>query len=138
MEVLTIPSGLDARGRGRVHGEHFRARIHEIAQLRLELALSQGKFASSMEVVETARLHLPVLEGFDAPLHAELLGIAEGADLDPAKLVVLNHYTDLKDVDPKRLMAFGRSLGGAVVLQLAAKNPGVLVGVVVEPSGLES
>lgn len=103
MEVLSIPKGLSARERGRVHGEHFRARIHEIAQIRLELALTQGKFASSMEVLETARLHLPVLEGFDAPLHEELLGIAEGADLDPAKAVVLNHYTDLKDVDPRRL-----------------------------------
>jgi isopenicillin-N N-acyltransferase-like protein len=103
MDVLTLPSGASPRRRGQVHGEHFRARIHEIAQIRLELALSQGKFASSMEVVETARLHLPVLEAFDEDLYQELLGVAEGADLDPAKAVILNHYTDLKDVDPRNL-----------------------------------
>ncbi|HJL15220.1 MAG TPA: C45 family peptidase [Sandaracinaceae bacterium LLY-WYZ-13_1] len=103
MDVLSLPAGASATERGRIHGEHFRAKIHAIAQLRLELALSQGKFASSMEVVETARLHLPVLEAFDRDLHAELLGIADGADLDPAKVVILNHYTDLKDVDPQRL-----------------------------------
>ena len=103
MDVLTLPKGRSPRARGAAHGEHFRSQIHEIAQIRLELALSQGKFASSFEVVETARLHLPVLEAFDAALHEELLGVADGADLDPAKVVVLNHYTDLKDVDSQRL-----------------------------------
>lgn len=103
MEVLSLPPGASPTERGRAHGEHFRTPIHELAQLRLELTLVQGKFESSMEVVETARLHLPVLEAFDERLYHELLGIAEGADLDPAKVVILNHYTDLKDVDPRRL-----------------------------------
>ena len=101
MDVLSLPKGLSPRGRGAAHGEHFRDRIHAITRIRIDLALSQGKFESEDEVIRTAQLHLPVLEAFDADLHAELLGIAEGADLDPAKVVVLNHYTDLKDVDPK-------------------------------------
>jgi isopenicillin-N N-acyltransferase-like protein len=103
MDVFELPVGVSPRERGIAHGEHFRARIHEIAQLRTELAFEQSAFDSTFEVIETARLHLPVLEVFDQPLFDELMGIAEGADLDPAKIVVLNHYTDLKDVDPKRL-----------------------------------
>lgn len=54
-------------------------------------------------MLAVARAHLPVLEKFDAALNEELLGIAEGADLDPARVVVLNHYTDLKDLGPDAL-----------------------------------
>jgi isopenicillin-N N-acyltransferase-like protein len=41
-----------------------------------------------------------VLERYHAPLHAELLGIAEGAAVSPEAIVVANHYTDLRDLDP--------------------------------------
>lgn len=97
MDELRLPK-VDPRERGRIHGEHFRARIHEIASIRCDLVLSQGRFSSEHDVLETARAHLPVLEGFDRGLSEELLGIAEGAGEDPARIVVLNHYTDLKDV----------------------------------------
>lgn len=95
--------GASARERGRVHGEAFRAEIHDIARIRTELALAQGKLGSEAQVLEVARAHLPVLAAFDADLSEELLGIAEGADLDPARVVVLNHYTDLKDLGPDAL-----------------------------------
>src|SRR5690606_38222947 len=51
------------------------------------------------------------LERFDRDLHEELCGIAEGADLRPEDIVVLNHYTDLRDIDPDA--ALGRPPGGA-------------------------
>ncbi len=86
-----------------MHGESYRADIHAIAGIRLELAVSQGRLESERQVLEVARAHLPVLEAFDRSLSEELLGIAEGADLDPARVVVLNHYTDLKDLGPAAL-----------------------------------
>ncbi len=97
MDVLTL-RGLGPRDRGRAHGEHFRARIHEIARIRVELALSQGKLRSEARLLEVCRQHLPVLAAFDHALHDELVGIAEGADLEPTRVVALNHYTDLKDI----------------------------------------
>ena len=97
MDELRLPN-VGPRERGRIHGEHFRARIHEIAAIRTTLVAEQGSFRDEAAVLETARAHLPVLEGFDHALSEELLGIAEGADADPATIVVLNHYTDLKDV----------------------------------------
>lgn len=97
MDELRLPN-VGPRERGRIHGEHFRARIHEIAAIRTTLVAEQGSFRDEAAVLETARAHLPVLEGFDHALSEELLGIAEGAEADPAAIVVLNHYTDLKDV----------------------------------------
>ncbi len=97
MDVLRLPRG-SATERGLAHGEHFRGPIHEIAAIRMELALAQGAFGTEGALLEVARRHLRVLEAFDADLNAELLGIAEGAALDPARVVVLNHYTDLKDI----------------------------------------
>jgi isopenicillin-N N-acyltransferase-like protein len=41
-----------------------------------------------------------VLERYHANLHAELVGIAEGAAVTPEEVVVANHYTDLRDLDP--------------------------------------
>ncbi|MCC6874959.1 MAG: hypothetical protein IT378_11695 [Sandaracinaceae bacterium] len=99
MRTFELPAG-GARERGRAHGEHYRGEIHAIAALRAQLCVEQGRFRTIAQVLESARLHLPVLERFDAPLHEELLGVAEGAGLDPARIVVLNHYTDLKDLDP--------------------------------------
>jgi isopenicillin-N N-acyltransferase-like protein len=104
LPVFELPEG-SPRVRGRAHGEAFREKIHQLAQLRTDLALSQGRFPSEGSVLETARRHLPVLEGWDSSLYEELLGIAEGADIPPERVVVLNHYTDLKDIDPARPLA---------------------------------
>ncbi len=103
MRTLRLPEGVSARARGRAHGESFRREIREIAGLRTELAVAQGRLRTEAEVFAAARAHLPVLAAFDAALSDELLGIAEGADLDPARIVVLNHYTDLKDLCPEAL-----------------------------------
>lgn len=93
------------RERGRAHGEHFRTEIAEIAAIRSELCRTQGMFSSDDELLAVARLHLPVLSRWDAALSDELAGIAEGAALSPERIVVLNHYTDLKDLDPRVVLA---------------------------------
>ena len=99
----------DPRERGRVHGETWRAQIHELAEIRTELAVLRGPCSTAEQVLGLAALHLPVLERCTPALHAELLGIAEGADCSPEKTVVLNHYTDLKDIEPKWLGRSGSS-----------------------------
>lgn len=103
MRTLRLPAGVSARERGRIHGESFREPIHAIARIRTELAVSQGKLRTEAAVLAAAEAHLPIVAAFDEALSEELLGIAEGADLDPARIVVLNHYTDLKDLGPEAL-----------------------------------
>jgi isopenicillin-N N-acyltransferase-like protein len=92
-----------ARGyeRGLHHGRALSQEIAAIAAIRSELCLSQGMFRSDAELLQIAALHLPVLEAFDRELFDELRGIADGAGLPLTRIVVLNHYTDLKDLDPR-------------------------------------
>ncbi len=47
-----------------------------------------------------AEAHLPILARFHAGLHGELLAFAEASGLEPWQLVVLNHYTDFRDIPP--------------------------------------
>ncbi len=100
MRVLELPAGASPREWGRIHGESFRGEVKAVAAIRAYLCTKVGGFKTLAQVREAAAAHLPVLERYDAALHAELLGIAEGAGVTPEDLVVANHYTDLRDLDP--------------------------------------
>ncbi len=93
----------DPRERGRAHGERWRAEVAALADLRLGLTVRRSRFASTADVLTAAGAHLPVLEQHLPALYAELLGIAEGSGQSPEAIVVLNHYTDLRDVPPSVL-----------------------------------
>ncbi len=99
MRVLELPADSTPRERGRLHGEMFAGEIRSLAELRTYLTRTVGNFASDEQVLDLAARHMPVLEAFDRDLHQELLGIAEGSGATPAQIVVLNHYTDLRDLD---------------------------------------
>ena len=100
MRVLELPAGKSSREWGRIHGESFRGEIKALAQLRTYLCTKVGGFKTAEQVMVAARAHLPVLERYHGGLSAELLGIAEGAAVTPEEIVVANHYTDLRDLDP--------------------------------------
>lgn len=89
--------------RGEAHGETWRAEIQELAEIRAALALKKGSFADRAQLDAVARLHLPVLDGFSPALAAELRAIARAAAITPEACVILNHYTDLRDVPPSVL-----------------------------------
>ncbi len=102
MRVFELPKG-GPREQGQAHGETFRPLIAEIASIRTQLLVahgigSGGNVRSVAEARALAEHHLPMLEAFDLDLFNELLGVAEGAALHPADIVILNHYTDLKDL----------------------------------------
>jgi isopenicillin-N N-acyltransferase-like protein len=105
MRTLHLPSDASPFERGLFHGESCRDEIAEIARIRSELCQSQAMFRSDDELLAVAALHLPVLRDFDVDLYDELRGIAEGARVSAERLVVLNHYTDLKDLDPSKVLA---------------------------------
>ena len=93
----------DPAARGEAHGELWRPQIRELCELRTALAVAKGSFRDAAELTAVAALHLPLLADFSPPLHAELLGIARGAGVTPEQAVILNHYTDLRDVPPSVL-----------------------------------
>ncbi len=100
MRSLELPANKSPREWGRIHGESFRGEIKALAQIRMYLCTKVGSFATADQVGEAARAHLPVLERYDSGLYQELLGIAEGAAVTPEDIVVANHYTDLRDLEP--------------------------------------
>ena len=100
MRTLEYPAGKPPREWGRIHGESFRGEVQSLAAIRTYLCTRVGGFPDAASVRRAADAHLPVLARYHAALHEELLGIAEGADLSPADIVVANHYTDLRDLSP--------------------------------------
>ncbi len=99
-----LEPGVSPFERGVAHGRECADAIHEIGRIRSELACAQGLFRSDAELLRVADLHLPILEAFDRSLFDELRGIAHGAELPVGRIVVLNHYTDLKDLDPRTVL----------------------------------
>ncbi len=101
MRVLELPAGATPRQWGQLHGESFRGEVAALAEIRIHLCTTagrMGRFADRAAVLAAAERHLPVLERYHAGLYAELCGIAEGAAVTPAEIVVANHYTDLRDL----------------------------------------
>lgn len=99
MRILELPPGASPGDWGRLHGETYRGEIGSLADIRVHLACKISGFAEAA-LLEAAAAHIDVLGSFDADLHDELLGIAAGAATTPARIVVLNHYTDLRDLRP--------------------------------------
>ena len=98
LRVFEYPPGLRPEAWGQLHGSHFQKEIRELAAIRLELCTRIGGFASPDAVLSLADKHVPLLAEFCPELHQELTGIASGAAMSPAEIVVLNHYTDLRDI----------------------------------------
>jgi isopenicillin-N N-acyltransferase-like protein len=91
------------RAVGEAHGEHFREQIGELYKIRVELTLGRTDFRGEGEVLEVARKHIPIARDFDAQLFEELEGVSAGSGLSLEQLVVLNHYTDLRDLSRAEL-----------------------------------
>ena len=100
MRVFELPSGLSPREQGRAHGEEFAPLIREIGEIRVDLSIVNGRFTKPEDVMRAATPHLDLLRRWDEASFEELMGIAEGAGVSPELVVVLNHYTDLRDLDP--------------------------------------
>ena len=127
MRTLILPADATPRAWGRLHGERFRGEIHSLTAIRMYLTLRLSGFADADAVLRSAEEHLPILRDYDQDLYEELCGIAEGAHLTPAEIVVLNHYTDLRDLLPKAApegpapggcsIIWARTSGGPILAQ---------------------
>ncbi len=111
------------RLRGEAHGEQWREAIAELAEIRTELALAKGAFESREQLLAVADLHVPALDKFSPELTEEMLGIARAAGITPAQVVVLNHYTDLRDVPPAVLVDNGDPGGCTAVYVHGPQGP---------------
>lgn len=90
----------DPAARGEAHGELWRHEIGALCDIRLDLCLRRGRFRDAEQVLAVAAAHEGPARTHTPDLWDELCGVARGADRSPAEIVVLNQYTDLRDVNP--------------------------------------
>lgn len=98
IDSLHITGEHSHRELGRTQGEVFGAAAAELARIRFDLAWERMGRPARESMAALAMSHLPVLAAFDAGLHDELLGFAEASGIAPWQLVILNHYTDFRDI----------------------------------------
>ena len=103
IDCLDLTQAANSNARGRAHGEHYRTKIRELYEIRRELALGRSDFGTERVLLDVAALHLPLAHSFDRALFEELEGLSEGSGLSLEELVVLNHYTDLRDLGKAEL-----------------------------------
>jgi len=83
---------------GHQHGEEFRQGIKELCEIRTELMLARNP-ALKRDLKGLAMEQFKVSEGFSPELAEELQGISEGSGLSLTDLVILNNYTDFRDIE---------------------------------------
>lgn len=87
------------RERGRHHGEEFRDGIMELIAIRTQLMRDKNPGLTESLIESLAQVQWRTTAVYDAGLTEELSGIAEGACVSREELVVLNNYTDFRDIE---------------------------------------
>ena len=96
--IIEYQKGKSFREWGQFHGEGHRAAIKELFQIRIELMLAKNPALKPM-IEPLAMEQLKVSRDFAPHLTDELEGIAEGAGLTKSEIVILNNYTDFRDIE---------------------------------------
>ncbi|WP_127716427.1 C45 family peptidase [Halobacteriovorax sp. HLS] len=79
------------------HGKAFSEGIKELVTIRRKLMLKRNPSLEE-HISELAQEQFTVTKEFDINLSSELEGIADGAELSLEDIVILNNYTDFRDI----------------------------------------
>lgn len=82
---------------GQQHGETYADAINDLCQTRKDLMLQKNP-ALKENLVKLAQLQLQVTKDFSLDLYNELKGISEGSNQEIEDIVILNNYTDFRDI----------------------------------------
>lgn len=94
---IQYAKGKSPREWGQTHGEEFRVAIKELAEIRKGLMLAKNP-ALNRKLDTLALEQLELSRKFAPHLVEEIEGIAAGAALTLTDLVILNNYTDFRDI----------------------------------------
>ncbi len=83
---------------GLAHGEAFRESIRELANIRQELMLNKNPLLKN-HLAPLAQAQWDVTKDFAPHWCDELEGIRQGANLSLEEIVILNNYTDFRDIE---------------------------------------
>lgn len=83
---------------GLMHGESYRSGIHELFEIRLSLMREKNKTLSADDIHRLAGEQWSRTKTVDPHITDELEGICAGSNLSQEQIVVLNNYTDFRDI----------------------------------------
>ena len=95
---IKYPSGKTHKEWGLAHAEQFASQIKELCKIRKELMLKKNPALES-DLDRLARAQFEVSREFTPDLCAELQGIAQGAGVSLTDIIILNNYTDFRDIE---------------------------------------
>lgn len=95
--LINYHPGKDFFDWGLMHGESFKDAINELFQIRKELMLQKNPKLKN-ELSQLALKQWEVTKEFSPELSRELTGIANGSGLGIEEIVILNNYTDFRDI----------------------------------------
>ncbi len=82
---------------GLAHGEEFKIAIAELTEIRRHLMLAKNpRLKSKLDELALEQFHLS--KSFAPHIAREIEGIAKGSNLSITDLVILNNYTDFRDI----------------------------------------
>ncbi len=88
----------DPHERGLIHGEEFAKGIKELSLIRKELMIQKSPHLESL-IPSLAQEQANLTKDYDNDLYKELEGISKGSDVSIENLIILNNYTDFRDIN---------------------------------------
>ncbi len=86
------------RERGRMHGEQWRTGVQELSSIRMDLMRARNPWLTEPLAQQLAAEQWAHTQAATPDLAEELEGICEGASASLTDIVVLNNYTDFRDI----------------------------------------
>ena len=95
--IFNYDLSLSPKENGCNHGKMFKTGINELATIRKNLMLQKNPGLKN-NLSQLAMEQFEATKAFSPELADELEGIAEGADITIVDIVILNNYTDFRDI----------------------------------------
>ena len=86
------------RAWGEMHGELYREAIRELFEIRLKLMREKNETLSADVITRLAAAQWDATKRFAPDLAEELEGICSGSGMSSEEIVVVNNYTDFRDI----------------------------------------
>ena len=97
--VFRYAAGQSPEAWGLAHGEHFRREIHELAGIRRDLMRARNPALAGEALEREAQRQFAATQAWAPDLMREFSGIQMGAGVSLSSLVILNNYTDFRDIE---------------------------------------
>lgn len=95
--IIAYEKGKSFREWGEFHGESYRSAIKEIVEIRRSLMLQKNPALES-QLEQLAQEQWQFTRDYAPDIWEELDGIREGSGCTAAEIVILNNYTDFRDI----------------------------------------